>query len=73
MKTRKGTGKHAARHRRELRYPQPMPRRRTGWTATPPGVGYGGTAAGMFDVVIVDEASQCGVSCCPFCTWLRKY
>jgi very-short-patch-repair endonuclease len=63
----KGTGKHAGRHRREAqqqlnecREAVPawvMPLHRV-WDTVDP-------AAGMFDVVIVDEASQCGVEALP--------
>jgi very-short-patch-repair endonuclease len=63
----KGTGKHAPRHRREAqqhlnecREAVPawvMPLHRV-WDTVDP-------APGMFDVVIVDEASQCGVEALP--------
>lgn len=63
----KGTGKHAARHRREARQhlnecreavpAWVMPLHRV-WDTVDP-------AAGMFDVVIVDEASQCGIEALP--------
>ncbi len=63
----KGTGKHAPRHRREAqghlnkcREAVPawvMPLHRIWDTVYP--------AAGMFDVIIVDEASQCGVESLP--------
>lgn len=63
----KGTGKHAHRHRREAqrhlnecREAVPawvMPLHRV-WDTVDP-------APGMFDVVIVDEASQCGVEALP--------
>lgn len=63
----KGTGKHAPRHRRaaqghlnECREAVPawvMPLHRVWDTVYP--------APGMFDVVIVDEASQCGVEALP--------
>ncbi|MCZ7581694.1 MAG: AAA domain-containing protein [Fimbriimonadaceae bacterium] len=63
----KGTGKHAPRHRREAqghlnecREAVPawvMPLHRVWDTVYP--------APGMFDVVIVDEASQCGVEALP--------
>nr|VFK49442.1 MAG: Protein of unknown function (DUF559) [Candidatus Kentron sp. TC] len=63
----KGTGKHAPRHRREAqqhlnqcRKAVPawvMPLHRV-WDTVDP-------APGMFDVIIVDEASQCGVEALP--------
>lgn len=63
----KGTGKHAPRHRREAqghlnecREAVPawvMPLHRVWDTVSP--------APGMFDVIIVDEASQCGVEALP--------
>lgn len=63
----KGTGKHAPRHRREAqqhlnqcREAVPawvMPLHRV-WDTVDP-------SAGMFDVIIVDEASQCGVESLP--------
>lgn len=63
----KGTGKHASRHRREAqghlnecREAVPawvMPLHRV-WDTVHP-------APGMFDVIIVDEASQCGVEALP--------
>jgi very-short-patch-repair endonuclease len=63
----KGTGKHAPRHRREAqqhlnlcREAVPawvMPLHRV-WDTVDP-------APGMFDVIIVDEASQCGVEALP--------
>jgi len=63
----KGTGKHAPRHRREAqghlnecREAVPawvMPLHRVWDTVYP--------ASGMFDVIIVDEASQCGVEALP--------
>jgi very-short-patch-repair endonuclease len=63
----KGTGKHASRHRREAqqhlnqcREAVPawvMPLHRV-WDTVDP-------APGMFDVIIVDEASQCGVEALP--------
>ncbi len=63
----KGTGKHALRHRREAqqhlnqcREAVPawvMPLHRV-WDTVDP-------APGMFDVIIVDEASQCGVEALP--------
>jgi len=63
----KGTGKHAPRHRREAqehlnecREAVPawvMPLHRVWDTVCP--------APGMFDVIIVDEASQCGVEALP--------
>jgi very-short-patch-repair endonuclease len=70
----KGTGKHAARHRREAqgylnqcRDAVPawiMPLHRV-WDTVEP-------AAGMFDVVIVDEASQCGVEALPLLYLAKK-
>ncbi|MBI1745767.1 MAG: AAA family ATPase [Acidobacteria bacterium] len=63
----KGTGKHAPRHRREAqghlnecREAVPawvMPLHRVWDTVSP--------APGMFDVIIIDEASQCGVEALP--------
>ncbi len=63
----KGTGKHASRHRREAqghlnecREAVPawvMPLHRV-WDTVHP-------APGMFDVIVVDEASQCGVEALP--------
>jgi len=63
----KGTGKHALRHRREAQYHLNqcreavpawiMPLHRV-WDTVDP-------APGMFDVVIIDEASQCGLEALP--------
>jgi very-short-patch-repair endonuclease len=63
----KGTGKHASRHRREARQhlnecreavpAWVMPLHRIWDTVAP--------APGIFDVIIVDEASQCGVGALP--------
>ena len=70
----KGTGKHAPRHRREAqahlnacREAVPawvMPLHRVWDTVLP--------APGMFDVVIVDEASQCGVEALPLFYLAKK-
>lgn len=70
----KGTGKHAPRHRREAqehlnkcREAVPawvMPLHRV-WDTVDP-------APGMFDVIIVDEASQCGVEALPLFYLARK-
>lgn len=70
----KGTGKHAPRHRREAqghlnecREAVPawvMPLHRVWDTVYP--------APGMFDVIIVDEASQCGVEALPLFYLAKK-
>jgi transcription elongation GreA/GreB family factor/very-short-patch-repair endonuclease len=70
----KGTGKHAPRHRREAqehlnkcREAVPawvMPLHRV-WDTVDP-------APGMFDVIIVDEASQCGVEALPLFYLAKK-
>jgi very-short-patch-repair endonuclease len=70
----KGTGKHAPRHRRDAREHLDkcreavpawvMPLHRV-WDTVDP-------APGMFDVIIVDEASQCGVEALPLLYLGRK-